>query len=194
MHRPLPITRRALVAGSAACLLAGRAAPARAQAVLGEDGLYHMKWYLESFLDLAEDVAAATAQGKRFAVLWGLRGCPLCKRLHLEHLAQAPIAAYIQANFDVLHLNILGAREVTDFDGAKLPEKAFAERYGIRGTPSLQFFPEAADGLAQKAPAAREVARITGLPAPGEFLAKFRYVRDKAYERSTFEDYRKQAG
>ncbi|MBL8703537.1 MAG: thioredoxin family protein [Rhodospirillales bacterium] len=192
-------SRRSVLTGAVAGLLAGGISAAQVQAgpgkaVLGEDGLYHMPWYLESFLDVEEDLTAASAQGKRFVVLWGLRGCSLCRRMHEEHLAQAAIADYVRANFDVLHLNILGARSVTDFDGAKLSEKAFAERYGIRGTPSLQFFPTSADGLAQKAPAAREVARLAGLPAPPEFLAMFRYVRDKAYETSTFEDFRKRSG
>ncbi len=187
------------MAGAGACLLTGVSSAAWAQsapgqAVLGEDGLYHMPWYLESFLDLEEDLSAASAQGKRFVVLWGLRGCSLCRRLHEEHLAQTAVADFVRANFDVLHLNILGARSVTDFDGTKLSEKSFAERYGIRGTPSLQFFPPSAEGLAQKSPAAREVARLAGLPPPAEFLAMFRYVRDRAYETATFEEYRKRAG
>lgn len=180
--------------GAGALALCGFGAPARAGAVLGEDGLWHMDWYLESFLDLAEDMATAKAAGRRFAVLWGLRGCPLCKRMHEVHMADRQIADYIRGNFDLLHLNILGSREVTDLDGAKMPEKAFAERYGIRGTPTLQFFPETADGLAGKEPAQREVARMAGLPPPPEFLAMFRYVRDKVYEQGSFEDYLKRSG
>lgn len=188
----LAVTRRTVIAGLGASALLGTAGPARAAAKLGEDGLYHMDWYLESFLEIADDLTTATKNSRRFAILWGLRGCPACKRMHLEHLSQATIEDYIRGNFDVLHLNILGSREVTDFDGTRLSEKAFADRYGIRGTPTVQFFPEQAADLASRKPAEREVARLPGLPEPREFLAMFRFVREKAYERARFEDYLKQ--
>lgn len=182
------VRRRGFLAGlSAFALWGGASRPARAQAKLGEDGLYHMDWYLESFLDVAEDVSAAAAAGKRLAVLWGLRGCPACRRMHEVHLADPKIAGYLRANFEVLHLNFLGAREVTDFDATKLPEKAFAARYGVRSTPTMQFFPEAPAGLAAMPPAKREVARLESLPEPAEFLALFRYVRAKGYETEAFE-------
>ncbi len=42
--------------------------------------------------------------------------------------------------------------EVTDFDGQILPEKAFAEKYGIRSTPTVQFFPVEETALAGKTP------------------------------------------
>jgi thioredoxin-related protein len=166
-----------------------RGGEARAAARLGEDGLYHMEWYLESFLDLAEDLAAATARGKRFAILWGLKGCPACKKMHEVHLRDRKIEAYIRDNFDVLHLNHIGARSVTDFDGSKLGEKALAERYGVRFTPTIQFFPEDASGLAARSGQAREVARLPGLPEPAEFLAMFRYVREKGYQTAPFADW-----
>ena len=178
----MPTRRSVLIAGLAAAV----ASPAAARARLGEDGLYHFDWYLESFLDIADDIAAASAAGKRFVILWGLKGCPACRRLHEVHLADSQTEAFIRANFEVLHLNILGQRPVTDVDGTKLGEKAFAARYGILGTPSLQFFPETAEGLAAKAPAEREVLRIPGLPEPAAFLQMFKFVREKAYERGDF--------
>lgn len=182
-----PICRRGFLAGLGGAAAWAAVQPVHAQARLGEDGLYHMDWYLESFLELSEDLAGAAARGKRFAVLWGLRGCPLCRRMHEVHLADPAIAAYVRDNFDIVHLNILGSREVTDFDGSRLPEKAFAERYGVRGTPTLQFFPEAAEGLAARPPGKREVARLAALPDPPAFLTMFRYVRAKGYETGTFE-------
>ena len=36
---------------------------------MGDDGLHKQDWFLESFLELPEDLAEATAQGKRFAIL-----------------------------------------------------------------------------------------------------------------------------
>ena len=99
------------------------------------------------------------------------------------------IADYIRANFEVLQLNLLGARKVIDFDGRELTEKELAERYAIRFTPTFQFFPPPVDGVAAKEPLAREVARAPGYLKPPHFLAMFRFVRDKAYERGSFRDY-----
>lgn len=169
------ITRRGLLAST---LMAMAAAPALAKARLGEDGLYQHDWYLESFLDLAEDLSNASQSGKRFVILWGLRNCPACRRMHEVHLADPAIESYIRDNFAVLHLNILGSREVTDFGGGKLTEKALAKHYGIEGTPAIQFFPASAAGLAARAPKEREVARMASLPEPQAFIAQFRAVRN----------------
>lgn len=168
-------TRRSFLA--AALTISGApflTTPARSKALLGEDGLYQLDWYLESFLDLTEDLASATREGKRFAILWGLRNCPACRRMHEVHLADPAIEAYIRDNFAILHLNILGAREVTDFGGTKLSEKRFAARYGIIGTPAIQFFSPSAADPRHQLPRDREVARMETLPEPQEFLAIFR--------------------
>ena len=186
----LLLRRRGFLAGIAGLALCGVGRTAGAQARLGDDGLYHMDWYVESFLDMTEDLADAAAAGKRFAVMWGLRGCPACRQMHEVHLSKPEIAGYVRDNFAVLHLNILGLREVTDFDGTKLPEKTFAAKYGVRSTPTIQFFPTAAGGLASRPPAAREVARMANLPAPAEFLALFQYVRAQGYEAGSFASWR----
>ncbi len=185
------MTRRHAVAALGFGAFGLRAMPARAKPVLGEDGLYQTGWYLESFLDLAEDLAGATAKGKRFAIMWGLKGCPSCKRMHEVHLSDPAIEGYIRDNFEILHLNHIGAREVIDFDGRRRGEKALGEAYGIRFTPTIQFFPETVEGLAAKTGQAREVARMPGLLEPPEFLAMFRYVREKGYERAPFPEWLK---
>src|SRR6187431_1948328 len=101
------LTRRGLILGGAA--LAGLAVPrARAAAVLTDDGLYRQPWFLESFLELGDDLDGAAKAGKRFAVMWELRGCPYCKETHLVNFAQSRISDYVRANFDVLQLNIIG--------------------------------------------------------------------------------------
>lgn len=185
------LTRRRAIATLGACMLGLGATPALAAAKLGDDGLYQMDWYLESFLDLAEDLAGATAKGKRFAIMWGLKGCPSCKKMHEVHLMDARIESYIRDNFEVLHLNHIGSRAVTDFGGRKLSEKALGEAYGIRFTPTIQFFPEKSDGLAVLSGQAREVARMPGLLEPPEFLAMFRYVRERGYDTLPFPDWLK---
>ena len=182
-------TRRNLVTGGAA-LAASFAAPGlRAEPMLSDDGLYRQPWFVESFLELPDDLQGATNSGKRFAVMWELRGCPYCRETHLVNFARADIENYVKTNFDILQLNIIGARKVTDFDGAEISEKALAAKYGVRFTPTLQFFPESADSLTTASPDKREVARAAGYLRPDDFLAMFRYVREQAYETKSFRDY-----
>ena len=182
------LTRRSLLCAGLAAPLAALARPA---AAAGDDGRFHEPWFVETFLDLAEDLAEATARGRRYAVVWEQRGCPFCRDMHTVHLADPAIVDYLRGNFDILQLDLHGAREVTDFDGSKLTEKAFAARYAVRLTPTVQFFPETSAGLAMRSPTAREVARMPGLLPPREFLEMFRFVRDRAYETTTFPDHLK---
>jgi thioredoxin-related protein len=183
------MTRRSVLAGVASFVAF---VPLRARAeqpILTDDGLHKQPWFLESFLDLADDLEGARKEGKRFVIMWELRGCPYCKETHLVNFAQPRIADYVKANFEVLQLNIIGSRKVTDFDGAELSEKELAAKYGVRFTPTFQFFAEEAAPLKKLPPAKREVARSPGYLRPDDFLAMFRYVRENAYESKSFRDY-----
>jgi thioredoxin-related protein len=183
-------TRRDLILGSAAMAGAGVLGHgARAAAVLTEDGLYRQPWFLDSLLELADDLDAASKAGKRFAIMWELRGCPYCRETHLVNFARPDIESYVQTNFEVLQLNIIGSRKVTDFDGTAVTEKALAAKYGVRFTPTFQFFPDTLGGLKEREPEKREVARAPGYLMPDDFLALFRYVREKGYETKSFRDY-----
>lgn len=186
----MQIGRRELILGTAALALVP-ATRARADLVLGEDGLFTEPWFLQSFLLLSEDVATAQREGKRYAIMWELRGCPYCKETHLVNFAQPRIADYIKSNFEVLQLNILGSRQVTDFDGEVLSEKDLARKYDVRFTPTFQFFGEDAGAMKASAPKQREVARAAGYLRPDDFLALFRFVREKAYTRQTLREYLK---
>jgi thioredoxin-related protein len=146
---------------------------------------------LECFLVVCVDVVGGGYVGMGFVIMWELRGCPYCKETHLVNFAQPRISDYVKANFEVLQLNIIGSRKVTDFDGTELSEKELAAKYGVRFTPTFQFFAEAAGSLKNLPPAKREVARSPGYLLPDDFLAMFRYVREKAYESKSFRDYLK---
>jgi thioredoxin-related protein len=187
----MPMTRRDLLRGAAAAT-ALTVTPARAEGpILTADGLYKEPWFLESFLNLGDDLEDAHKAGKRFAIMWELKGCPYCKETHFVNFAQSRISDYIKSNFEVLQLNIIGSLKVTDFDGTELSEKALAAKYGVRFTPTFQFFPEHAGPLKPLAPQKREVARAPGYMLPDDFLAMFRFVREKAYEKGSFRDFLK---
>jgi thioredoxin-related protein len=185
-------TRRHILLG-AASLAVMVPLRAKAEAILTDDGLYKEPWFLESFLELADDLEGARKEGKRFVISWELKGCPYCKETHLVNFAQARIADYVRTNFAVLQLNIIGSRKVTDFDGSVLSEKELAAKYNVRFTPTFQFFPERAEPLKALPAQKREVARAPGYLRPDDFLAMFRYVREKAYESKTFRDFVKES-
>ena len=183
------LSRRLFLTGAAALAALPHATGAQAAAIMTDDGLYRQPWFIDSFLELADDVDAAADKGKRLVVMWELKGCPYCKETHFANFAQTDISDYIKANFEVLQLNIIGSRKVMDFDGNELSEKALAAKYGVRFTPTFQFFGERAAPLKVLPPAKREVARVSGYLRPGDFLAMFRYVREKAYESKSFRDF-----
>ena len=190
------ISRRLLLTGSAASGLAAlpdQVLPrrARAEAILTEDGIYRQPWFLESLLELADDLAASSEKKKRLAIMWELRGCPYCKETHLVNFAKPEISAFIQQHFEILQLNVIGSREVVDFDGEKLSEKRLAQKYDVRYTPTFQFFPDSAAALTTRKPREREVARAQGYMQPPQFLAMFRFVSERAYEKGSLPDYLK---
>lgn len=156
-----------------------------------EEGMYTESWFLQSFLDLREDLETAADDGKRFVVMWELKGCPYCKETHFKSFADDEIRHFVRENFEVLQLNVQGSRMVTDFDGEALEERDLAAKYGVRFTPTVQFFPADAAGLAGREPRDREVARIPGYFRPPHFLAMFRYVQARAYEEEDFRSYLK---
>jgi thioredoxin-related protein len=187
------VTRRDLILGAGAASLAGAGAlaarPARAETIRTDDALYRQSWFLESFLELGPDLEDAAAAGKRFAVMWELRGCPYCRDTHLINFADPAVETYIRERFAILQLNIIGSLEVTDFDGDVLSEKEMAAKYGVRFTPTIQFFPGSAEGLAALPPKEREVFRMVGYQEPERFRRMFAYVAEEGYRGMGVEEW-----
>ncbi len=163
-------------------------------AVVNEDGMYTQNWFLESFLELREDLDESAGSGKRFAIIWEQRGCPYCRETHLVNFAVPEIREFVKGNFNLVQLNIHGTREVTDFDGAKMSEAELATKYGVRFTPTVTFYHEApnhgASGPSKKVTwESIELSRMTGYYKPFHFLAVFKYVKEKGYEGQKFGAY-----
>jgi len=166
--------------------------PAEAQEPeLGDDGLYHTSWFLDSFLELKDDVEEAAEKGKRLAIFWELKGCPYCKETHFTNLTRDDIREFMQANFEVIQLNYLGSRIVVDVDGEEMTEKELKSKYGIRFTPTIQFLDTDVAKMAELEPKKREVARLQGYLKPDDFLAMLRYVQSGAHETMSFRKYLK---
>ncbi|MCL4766364.1 MAG: thioredoxin family protein [Hyphomicrobiaceae bacterium] len=155
----------------------------RVAPIKGEDGIYHQEWFVHSFLDLREDHAEAKAAGKRFAVVFEQRGCIYCTKMHTDVLALKYINDYVRENFDVVQLDLWGSRDVTDFDGTRLPEKKLAERWGVLFTPTVVFFKDGLSTDRSKWGPELEVARMHLGIGAGTFYDMFVWVRTKTYEK-----------
>ena len=146
-----------------------------------ENGLYHQTWFHLSFLDLREDFEDAKRAGLRFAVIFEQRGCIYCTRMHTEVLAQKYINDYVRENFHVLQLDMWGSREVTDFDGQKMPEKKLAEKWGVMFTPTVVFLKDGLTDIKTHGPPI-EVTRMSLGFGAATFYDLFVWVRAKVYE------------
>ncbi len=175
----------ALAVGAALLIGASSAGSAqeRIEPTLGDDGLYHQEWFLNTFLDLREDLEASTADGKRFVIIFEQQGCSYCRDMHLINLADPALNAWIRERFNILQINLWGDREVTDFDGTVLAEKDLASRYTVNFTPTILFFPDDLAAVDGKSGPQIEVARMPGYFRPGHFTAMFEYVWDKRYAK-----------
>jgi thioredoxin-related protein len=192
----MPSRREALQLLVAAAAAAGSpwsmAAAARVEPAVNDDGLYTQPWFMQTFLDLREDLTEAGAAGKRFVIMWEQKGCPYCKETHQVNFARPEIQEYVRSNFSVLQLNLWGSRQVTDFNGDAMEERALARRWRVNFTPTIQFFPPSLDGAGGKPGAEIEVARMPGYFKPFHFLSMFEFVKEEAYTKSNFQRFLQQ--
>jgi len=170
--------RRQFTAGLAAVLLFAVPPQAARSAEVNEDGLHVQPFFMQTFLDMAEDKAEAEADGRHFAVIFEQRGCPYCREMHEVNFARPEISDYVAENFGIVQLNLWGAREVTDFDGEAMEERDLARKWGVNFTPTIVFFRNG--GAADNARAA-EAIRMPGYFKPFHFVSMFEYVSDEHY-------------
>ena len=150
-------------------------------AEIGDDGLHKQAWFANTFRDVAEDMEAAAADGKRLAIVFEQRGCIYCKAMHEKLLSDPEVRDFIKDHFMVVQYNMFGDTEVTDLDGEELSEKNAARKWGFVFTPTIVFLPEEVpEGETTVAKAA--VAIMPGAFGKLTFLNMFRWVREKGYE------------
>ncbi|NQU61630.1 MAG: thioredoxin fold domain-containing protein [Rhodospirillales bacterium] len=169
-------------------VVAGAPAPVQAESKLlpeihaNEEGMHVQPWFLNSFLDLREDLNEAAAKGKQLVIFWEQKGCPYCREMHRVNLRIPEVVDYIRANFHVIQLNLWGDREVTDFDGKVITEKKLGRKWRVQFTPTLSFFPPTLAKGSKESGRDLEVWRLIGYWKPFHFLNTFRYVREKGYD------------
>jgi thioredoxin-related protein len=149
-----------------------------------EIGLEVPDWFKLSFLDLREDLDEAVAGGKMgLALYFGLEHCPYCEVMLHQNLAEPDIRQYLAGHFDVVPLDVEGAREVVTLDGDRLTERLFAANRRLNFTPGFSFI----DGEGE------EIFRIRGYYPPYRFRAALEYVIDRHDRNGTFREYLERA-
>jgi len=123
-------------------------------------------WFVNSFLDIREDVSDAAAAGKRVLLYFYQDGCPYCKKLLDTNFALKDTETMTRENFAVIAINMWGDREVTGFDGELTTEKAFAKSLRVMFTPTLLFLDAAG----------KVVLRVNGYYPPHKFNAALEYA------------------
>jgi thioredoxin-related protein len=147
-------------------------------------GLPTPDWFEMSFLDLPEDLELALQKGKRgLAIYFGMDDCPYCEAMLERNLAQPDIRQYLSAHYDVVALDVQGARELVNFAGETQGERAFAVQNRLHFTPSMAFYD--ADG--------QEIFRIRGYYPPYRFRAALEYVIDRHDRTESFPAYLERA-
>jgi thioredoxin-related protein len=147
-----------------------------------EDGMYAPAWLYESAMDLRKDLAAAAKQGKRLVIFWEQKDCFDCKPMYDVNLRIPRIVGKITENFNVIKLDILGGRMITDLDGTAMSEEKLAMKSRVSFAPTLQFLPESLEKAAGKGLADAEIFRSEGYFKPFHFSFLFHYVKTKGYE------------
>lgn len=137
----------------------------------------------DSYLNLKQDAVQAQQDGRILMVIFEQEGCSYCAQMHKVNFADPETVALLTRHFDVIQLDIWGARELTDFSGNITTEKQFARDRKIQLTPMVGFFD--AQG--------KEIFRITGYYKPPLFKTALQYVATAQYTKESFRDYAQKA-
>jgi len=150
--------------------------------ILGSKNTSMPSWFLNSFLDLKEDIEEQTQANKRLIIFVHQNSCPYCYKFVNTNLKDEKTKNKIQENFSIVDINMFGNKEVTDLDDKTYSEKEFAKKYKIQFTPTLLFFNENK----------KEILRLNGYITLKKFNLALDYVKDKKENILTFNDYLKE--
>ena len=166
----------------AAALLAV-ASPASTETVRGKlaggERYVLPEWFSKSFLSFKEDVAEARAQGKHLMLFLHLEECPYCVKMLKENFVDGERRDRIQKHFDVIGVDIRGARELQWVDGARYAERSLAAHLKINAAPAMVFFDF--DG--------NKVLQLNGYREPRAFGQALDYVQTQRYRHETLAAY-----
>lgn len=145
-----------------------------------EESLVVPEWFNLSFLDLNESLDEAQKDGKKGMIIYfGRKDCAYCKALLEGTWGDSAIRDYTQQHFNVISVDVRGARTLTDFNNRTWTEKAYAAHRRMNFTPTLLFYTTNGQ-LALKLP---------GFRPKYQFRAALEYVADAHYLRESYRNY-----
>lgn len=157
---------------------AGEPGPGKGR-FLGAQDATHPQWFKESFLDFAEDIDEAAAEGKRLALYFWQNGCPYCSRLWEHNMAVEGIEEQFSSGFDVVAINMWGDQEVVTVAGKQFTEKQLARALDVDFTPTLLFYDENR----------KIVLRLNGYLPPERFKLALEYAAGNHEAGQSFNQY-----
>ena len=128
-------------------------------------------WFKESFLELSEDAAEAAQADRHLMLFMHLDECPYCADMLRESLTQAAFVPWLRERFDVIAIDVRGAREIAFNEQLTVTETELAETLGVRQTPAIIFL-----DATNKA-----VLRSDGYRTPKVFKRILEFVDSKSY-------------
>jgi len=120
-------------------------------------------------------------------ILYEQNGCPYCRELHEVNFARSELSDYIKAHYDVIQLDMFGAREVLDFDGQALEERDLAAKWGVNFTPTTILMHNSNAGAVSVS--AAQSFRMPGYLKPFHYLSSLEFVAERKFEEQTFQRY-----
>jgi thioredoxin-related protein len=139
----------------------------------------HPEWFKESFLEIAEDAAAAGQEDKHVILFMDSVGCPYCNKMIEENFKHSSYTNFIRNNFDTIPINIRGDREIVFSEKLQLTEKQLARHLDIRFTPTMLFLDSNN----------KAVLRVDGYRSVEDFKFLLDYVQQKAYQKISLAEY-----
>ena len=136
-------------------------------------------WFLNSFLDLQEDIEELHEQNKRLILYIHQDNCPYCNLFVTKNLQNKKTKELLQKNFAVISINMFGDKEITDTDEEVLSEKEFALKHKIQFTPTLIFFNETG----------KQILRLNGYQNIKNFNLALEYIKNKREKLISFKNY-----
>lgn len=146
---------------------------------LGAKDTIMPSWFLNSFLDLSEDIESLNSQKKRLILFIHQDNCPYCHLFVTKNLNDKKTKEKIEKHFGIIDINMFGNRDIVDTDGIEYSEKDFAKKHEVQFTPTLIFFDEKG----------KQILRLNGYLNIQKLNTALDYIKNKREKLITFKEY-----
>lgn len=136
-------------------------------------------WFLNSFLELSDDIETLALENKRLMLFIEQDGCPYCNAFVTKNLNDKKTKEKLLKYFGVIDINMFGSKEMVDIDGEELTEKEFAIKHKIQFTPTLIFYDENK----------KQILRLNGYIDIPQFNLALDYIISKKEKELSYKEF-----